>query len=73
MTKIFILKINKVDPDPPTIVSSYRAPRHQKSIEYYASREGADRRRAEVYDGLKKLVGFFDGVEVEISEAEVLP
>lgn len=71
--RVYILTINKVDPDPPMISSNFSARRHEKAVEYYASRDGALRRQGEIYQGLKKLVGFFDGVEVIVSESELRP
>lgn len=68
---IWCLTINKVEPDPPMIVSSFRAARTPKATEYYASFSAANARCDEIYQGLKKLVGFIEGVEVEIKELKV--
>ncbi len=74
MSKIWILTINQVASDPNHMVtSSYRNTRHERKVEYYASIEGAQKRQREIYEGMKKLVGFFENVEAVISEKEVLP
>jgi hypothetical protein len=74
MPKIWILTINQVASDPQhgMISSNYRAPRSERKVEYYASPEGAQKRQREIYEGMKKLVGFFENVEAVISEKEVL-
>ena len=71
--KVYILTINKVHPNPETIYSNYIAIRDTKSVEYYASRSSAEKRRDEIYQGLKNLVGFIDGVEAVIEEKELKP
>lgn len=73
VTSIWILTINKVEPDPPMIASNFIARRSAKAVEYFSSRTGAETRKDEIYQGLKKLVGFIEGVEVEIKEVQVNP
>jgi hypothetical protein len=70
---IWKLEINEVQPDPPIISSSYRAPRHKRRTEYFASIEGAESRQLEVYEGAQKLFGLPHGVEVVITKLEVNP
>jgi len=71
--KVYILTISQLEKTPDTIVSSFRTPRHPRTVEYYASREGAEKRVSEIYHGLKSLVGFIDGVETDIQERELKP
>lgn len=72
--KIWILEVNQVASDNGLgIVSSFRAQRVKQKTEYYASKEGAESRRSEIYDGVRRLTGFIEGVEVVVTEAEVKP
>lgn len=71
--KIWILTVNELGPEPSITYSSYRTPRTERKNEYYASRESAERRRDQIYDGVKSLTGFIDNMEVVIKEVKVEP
>lgn len=72
--KIYQLIVNQVAPDPMTMISSsYRSTRFPKLIEYYQSKESAESRKSEIYNGVKSIIGFIDNIEVEIKEIEVKP
>lgn len=71
-TTIYRLRINEVEPDPKHgIFSSYKAPRHERSVEYFQSRTSAEKRKTEIYEGMKKLVGFIGPIEVVIEEVRL--
>jgi hypothetical protein len=70
--KIYKLAINSIADDPDVCISSYRAPRTTKVVEYYASKEKAEAKKNEIYDGVYKLAGFIPKMEVIISEVEVI-
>lgn len=71
--KVYLLTFNEVEQPRGMVASSYVSTRRERRIEYFASREGAEARQREVYEGMKKLIGFIDGFEAVISERELLP
>lgn len=54
------------------MTSSFVSPRQLRSIEYYVTKDKADARHKEIYEGLSKLIGFIPDVDVVISEVEVI-
>lgn len=70
---IWRLQINQVESTPSVVISSFRAKRHLSREEFFQSKEGAEKRRDEIYDGVKKLLGFIEQMEVVLTEVEVKP
>lgn len=68
---IYKLDIAEVHEPAGAIISSYKAPRALKSSEYFLSEASAIKRREEIYEGIRKLIGFMPPVEVTILEIEV--
>lgn len=69
--KIYKLSINEIDSDPVVCVSSYKAPRTTKIVEYYKTLEKAEIRKQLIYDSLHKVLSFMPRVEVLITEITV--
>lgn len=70
--KIYKLTVNKVQDDPMgAIVSSYRAPRTEKSAEYFLNEIDAKKRQTDIYEGMLALAGFLPGIEAIITEIDV--
>lgn len=69
--KIYILSVSEIGKTPDITFSSYVAPRMTKKTEYFASKDLAETRSKEIYEGIYKLVGSIDNIEVSIREQEV--
>lgn len=70
--KIYVLSIAEVGPAPSIIDSNFRAQRFNRKVEFYATKELAEKRRKNINEGMKHLIGFHPNVEVIIDEAEVI-
>ncbi len=73
MDNIYILKIKKIEEPSGMIVSSFISARKTMSIEYFASKSSAERRKAEIIAAIGKIGLGVRDVEVEISSAELKP
>lgn len=54
------------------VVSSFTTPTVDKKVEYYATREGADSRKNEIYAAIEKYLGFPLNIQVDIQEINLI-
>lgn len=69
--KIYKLTVNEVMPEPQFSVTSYISPRTERNVEYYISKDLADKRAKDIYDGMIKLAGFIPRIETKVTEIDV--
>ncbi len=55
------------------MISSHVNERRKQKEEFYASRDSAEKRKQEMYEGTQKLLGYIPNFEAVIDEIEVMP
>lgn len=69
---IYKLTMNKVNETLGPIHSSYVSPRDLVKLEYYKTKELAEKAKNEYYEALFKLLGLKNNHEIIITEIEVI-
>jgi hypothetical protein len=69
---IYRVQVFEVGETPAAIVSSYRAPRTNTKTEFYASKEKAEARMAELRNSITMLSGFTRNYEIDLTPIEVI-
>lgn len=70
--KIYRVDVNNVADDSFAIISSAIAQRTTKKSEYYSSKDKADQRCKDLYDGAIRLLGFIPKFEAVVIEVDVI-
>jgi hypothetical protein len=71
--KIYRVDFSQIHDNPiGSFASSYKEQRTLMKSEYYLDESKALARKREVYEGVKKLIGFIPRIEVFIVEIEVI-
>lgn len=70
--KIYKLSTNRVHEPLGPMISSYNAPREEKKVEYYATKEKAEEKQSVLYTAAAQMFGLNNGYEFRITEVEVI-
>lgn len=66
------IKMQQESVSPVAIISSYVTPTVEKKVEFFATREGAENRKKEIYETIEKTFGFPLNIIIDIQECNLI-
>lgn len=69
--KVYKVSVREIHSASAAMISSYVTPRTEQKVEFYSTKELADKRANAIRDGVTKLLGYVPSLEVGVSEIDV--